>query len=278
LAVNSKIEWTDHTFNPWLGCTKVSPGCDNCYAESWSKRSGLVKWGSHARKRTTDAYWRGPLVWNSRAGDFARLHNRRQRVFCASLADVFDNQIDPAWRFDLFLLIKQCDQLDWLLLTKRPQNILKMLPPDWGRGYSNVWIGTTAEDQIRFDQRWPYLSAVPSLVRFISYEPAIGALRLNALGPPHPDWIITGGESGGRSRELDPQWIRDLISDCRGFGVAPFHKQWGTYGNNPLVREIGLSVADARARDPYGKGGGLLDGEIVRQFPIAGRILSRTAA
>jgi protein gp37 len=168
--------------------------------------------------------------------------------------------------------------LDWLLLTKRPQNILKMLPPDWGRGYSNVWIGTTAEDQIRFDQRWPYLAAVPSLVRFISYEPAIGALRLNALGPPHPDWIITGGESGGRSRELDPQWIRDLISDCRGFGVAPFHKQWGTYGNNPLVREIGLSVADARARDPYGKGGGLLDGEIVRQFPIAGRILSRTAA
>jgi protein gp37 len=217
-----------------------------------------VKWGSHARKRTTDAYWRGPLVWNSRAGDFARLHNRRQRVFCASLADVFDNQIDPAWHFDLFLLIKQCDQLDWLLLTKRPQNILKMLPPDWGRGYSNVWIGTTAEDQIRFDQRWPYLAAVPSLVRFISYEPAIGALRLNALGPPHPDWIITGGQSGGRSRELDPQWIRDLISDCRGFGVAPFHKQWGTHGNNPLVREIGLSVADVRARDPYGKGGGLL--------------------
>src|ERR1700730_3971089 len=148
-----------------------------------------------------------PLVWNSRAGDFARLHNRRQRVFCASLADVFDNQIDPAWRFDLFLLIKQCDQLDWLLLTNRPQNILKMLPPVWGRGYSNVWIGTTAEDQIRFDQRWPYLAAVPSLVRFISYEPAIGALRLNALGPPHPDWIIIGGESGGRSRELDPQSV-----------------------------------------------------------------------
>jgi protein gp37 len=100
-----------------------------------------VKWGSHARKRTTDAYWRGPLVWNSRAGDFARLHNRRQRVFCASLADVFDNQIDSAWHFDLFLLIKQCDQLDWLLLTKRPQNILKMLPPDWGRGYLHIPYG-----------------------------------------------------------------------------------------------------------------------------------------
>jgi hypothetical protein len=101
MGTNSKIEWTDHTFNPWLGCTKVSPGCDHCYAEGWSKRSGLVKWGNHARRRTSDNYWKGPVVWNAAANEFERRHERRQRVFCASLADVFDNQVPLAWRAEL---------------------------------------------------------------------------------------------------------------------------------------------------------------------------------
>jgi protein gp37 len=206
------------------------------------------------------------LVWNARATEFDRQFRRRQRVFCASLADVFDNQVDPAWRSDLFALIRRCDRLDWLLLTKRPQNIVKMLPADWGSGYPNVWLGTTAEDQLRFNQRWPYLAAAPTVIRFVSYEPAIGSLRLIGDGP-YPDWIIAGGESGGDARELDPQWVRDLLADCRRLGVAPFHKQWGTYRSNPLVREQGLCLADAKARDPYGKGGGLIDGELVRQFP-----------
>jgi protein gp37 len=252
----------------------VSPGCDHCYAESWSKRSGLVKWGDHARRRTSDGYWKGPLAWNAQAKGFERRHRRRQRVFCASLADVFDNQVPAEWRTDLFVLIRECRELDWLLLTKRPQNMRKMLPDDWGDGYSNVWLGTTAEDQTRFDQRWPHLEHATAVVKFISYEPAIGPLRLPSTGP-YPDWLISGGESGGGARVMNPQWARDIIQDCSQHGVAAFHKQWGSNNNNPLVVEQGMSVKLAARRDRHGKGGGLVDGDLVRQFPSVAREVSR---
>jgi protein gp37 len=265
---NSKIEWTDHTFNPWIGCQHVSPGCDHCYAEAMmDHRYGKVEWGPHGeRKRTSEGTWNKPRKWNAEARAFKREHGRRPRVFCASLADVFDNQVDPTWREDLFALIRKCKRLDWLLLTKRPQNIIKMLPVDWGSGYPNVWLGVTAEDQAHFDQRWRILQNVPARIKFISYEPALGPLRLPKKGPL-PDWLISGGESGGGARPLDPQWIRDIIEDCYRGGVAPFHKQWGTYPNNPLVLEDGESIADAKATDKFGKGGGLLDGLLVREFP-----------
>jgi len=271
MAENSKIEWTDHTFNPWLGCTNVSPGCDHCYAESWSKRSGLVKWGNSPRRRTSEPYWRAPLKWQGAAASFHALHGRRQRVFCASLADVFDNQVDAKWRFYLFSLIDLTPALDWLLLTKRPQNAGKMLPKDWGeRGRPNVWLGTTAEDQDRYNLRWPLLSKIPAAVRFVSYEPAIGPLRLR--DGVQPDWLISGGESGRGARPMNPQWVRDLIADCLLKGVAPFHKQWGTYRNNPMVTENGMTVKEAERRDLNGKGGGLLDGQLYRQFPNNPRI------
>ena len=267
MAQDSKIEWTDHTFNPWIGCTNISPGCDHCYAESWSKRSGLVKWGRNPRRRTSEPYWRAPLKWQAGAAVFEARYGRRQRVFCASLADVFDNKADKSWRKDLFDLIVASPALDWLLLTKRPQNISKMLPSDWpSEGMSNVWLGTTAEDQERFDQRWPVLAAIPAARRFISYEPAIGPLRLSADGP-QPDWLISGGESGHGARPMNPQWARDVIDDCKRLGVAAFHKQWGAFRNNPLCFEQGLSAKDAEALDAHGKGGGLLDGELYRRFP-----------
>jgi protein gp37 len=267
MAQNSKIEWTDHTFNPWVGCTNVSPGCDHCYAESWSKRSGLVKWGNSPRRRTSEAYWRAPLKWQAGAPAFRAQHGRRQRVFCASLADVFDNQADAKWRADLFALIAATPSLDWLLLTKRPQNIKKMLPEDWGKhGRHNVWLGTTAEDQARFDQRWPILGKIPASVRFISYEPAIGALRLHE-GAVQPDWLISGGESGHGARAMNPRWARDIIRDCNRLGVAPFHKQWGSIKNNPLVVEQGMDARVAAATDTHGKGGGLVDGRLWREFP-----------
>ena len=182
---NSKIEWTDHTFNPWIGCQKVSPGCDHCYAETMmDHRYGKVEWGPHGeRKRTSVAYWKQPVKWNREAGAFEQKHGHRPRVFCASLADVFDNQAPSAWREDLFELIRKCDQLDWLMLTKRPQNIAKMLPSDWGDGYPNVWLGVTAEDQQHFDQRWKYLQKIPAVIKFISYEPALGPLRLPESRP-----------------------------------------------------------------------------------------------
>ncbi|KPH80510.1 DUF5131 family protein [Bosea vaviloviae] len=266
MAENSAIEWTDHTFNPWTGCTNVSPGCDHCYAESWSKRSGHVKWGNNPRKRTTAQYWKVPAVWEANATAFYKLKGRRQRVFCASLADVFDNQAEPGWRSDLFALIAATPSLDWLLLTKRPQNVKKMLPSDWKDGYSNVWLGLTAEDQVRFDQRWKHLSAIPASVRFISYEPAIGPLRI-VDAPVQPDWLISGGESGNGARIVEADWIRQIDADCAAGGVAHFFKQWGTYGNNPLVCESGIPLAEAKIADPHGKGGGLLDGAIHRRFP-----------
>jgi protein gp37 len=168
MGENSKIEWCDHTFNPWVGCTKISPACDHCYAESWSKRSGLVEWGNHPRRRTAENKWKNPPKWNAAAHAFEREHGYRPRVFCASLADVFDIQVPLSWRADLFALIRVRRRLDWLLLTKRPQNILKMLPKDWGDGYKNVWLGVTAENQSYLDQRWRILQRIPAVIRFIS--------------------------------------------------------------------------------------------------------------
>jgi len=266
MAEGSKIEWTDHTFNPWTGCTKITPGCDHCYAEGWAKRSGHVKWGNHERKRTTTDYWKAPVIWNRNADRFEAANGHRQRVFCASLADVFDNQAEADWRKDLFSLIRQTPRLDWLLLTKRPFNIARFLPDDWGNGYHNVWLGMTAEDQERFDARWQHLASVPAVVRFVSYEPAIGALSI-ADADVKPDWLIVGGESGGGARSMKPAWVRSIVDECRQFGVAPFFKQWGTPKNNPLFATYYYSQDALKVIDPNGKGGGLLDGKIVREFP-----------
>ena len=277
---NSKIEWTDHTFNPWIGCQHVSPGCDHCYAETqnaFRKWNGGT-WGPHApRKRTSEQNWKNPIKWNADARAFKREHDRRPRVFCASLADVFDNQAPSEWRKDLFALIRECRRLDWLMLTKRPQNISKMLPADWGDGYRNVWLGVTAENQTYFDSRWGILQRIPAVVRFISYEPALEPLRLPKHGP-YPDWLISGGESGGGARPLDPQWVRDIMKDCSRRGVAFFHKQWGTYQSNPLVVEQGMSTEEAKSMDKFGKGGGLVDGKLVREFPIRHDSDNRNAA
>ena len=278
MGAKSKIEWTDSTFNPWVGCTKVArargapSACDFCYAEKWAKRSGQVEWGNHPRRRTTEAYWRNPLAWNNRARLFQTEHGRRQRVFCASLSDVFDNQVDPSWRADLFNLIRACDELDWQLLTKRPQNIRKMLPADWGDGYPNVWLGTTTEDARAYKQRAAHLLKVPAAIHFVSYEPAIGPLGELDIDGRSPDWVIIGGESGVRSdlvRLTDPQWARNAIAECRRVGAAPFLKQWGTYKNNPCIVEDGLTEQQAMKIDPpdNGKGGGKLDGSLWREFP-----------
>jgi protein gp37 len=278
MAARSKIEWTDSTFNPWVGCTKIArakdapSACDFCYAEKWAKRSGQVVWGDNPRRRTTEAYWRNPIAWNEHAKVFQAEHGRRQRVFCASLADVFDNQVNPAWRRDLFRLIQTCDQLDWQLLTKRPQNIRKMLPPDWNDGYLNVWLGTTAEDGRAYTQRVPHLLRIPATIHFVSYEPALGPLGQIVIDGRFPDWLIIGGESGVRAdlvRYTNPQWARDAIAECERLGVAPFLKQWGTYQNNPHVVEARASLQQAMHFDPpeNGKGGGKLDGRLWREFP-----------
>lgn len=253
MAENSNIEWTDHTFNPWIGCQKVSPGCDHCYAETWDAR-GLQgqarRWGPHAdRTRTSPGNWNKPRAWNRAAA----AAGKRARVFCASLADVFDNHpsIKDQWRADLWELIAETPHLDWLLLTKRPQNIIKMLPDrynlsiskPWGQGWPNVWLGTTVENQAEADRRIPHLLAVPARVRFLSCEPLLGpvdlteatrsVLRNQSYLNLNLHWVIAGGESGQNARPMNPYWAETLRDQCVAAGVAFHFKQWGEWGPEP---------------------------------------------
>lgn len=252
MAERSAIEWTDSTFNPWVGCTKISPACDHCYAEGWAKRSGQVEWGNHDRRRTSVQNWNLPLRWQREAAAFEREYGRRRRVFCASLADVFDNQVPAEWRHDLWSLIERCWGMDWLLLTKRPQNIEKMLPdaPTWENIRRHVWLGTTVEDQDR-DRNILHLLRHDAAVRFVSYEPALGPLDLSwamshrielagrylERGMFAPgletirtlNWVIAGGESGPQARPSHPDWFRSLRDQCAAAGVPFLFKQWGEY-------------------------------------------------
>lgn len=259
MAENSKIEWCDHTFNPWIGCQRVSPGCDYCYAEMQNAhRKWTPGWGPGApRTRTSTAYWRQPLKWNRDAETAQLIAMRtgvphvRPRVFCASLADVFDKAVPDEWRADLWSLIAVTQCLDWLLLTKRPQNIAKMLPPEWGNGWPNVWLGTTVENQEEADRRIPHLLNVPAAKRFLSCEPLLGPVDLTNIRPPEVksgeahgwsciwtenhvgrpviDWVICGGESGPSARPMHPDWARALRDQCVDARVPFFFKQWGEW-------------------------------------------------
>jgi protein gp37 len=160
---------------------------------------------------------------------------------------VFDNRAPDGARDDLWQLIRATPQLDWLLLTKRPENIAKMLPADWSSGWSNVWLGTTCEDQAHFDRRWPILRAVPAAVRFISYEPALGPL---SIGSARPSWIICGGESGAGARYMESAWARALRDECAAAGVPFFFKQMTgkkTIPDDLLVRQFPTPATTARA-------------------------------
>lgn len=246
MAENSAIAWTDHTHNEWIGCMKVSAGCDNCYAETlMDTRYHRVEWGQRkilgvpgsvgTRIRTSEANRRKPYTWQRKAADFMAQHGRRQRVFCSSLSDVFDNQVPDEWRANLWGTIEDTPGLDWLLLTKRPENILKMIPPKWGAALPrSIWVGVTAENQEMYEKRLRILSDVPAAVHFISYEPAIGPL--NILKRLYPSWIICGGESGKGYRDMDPEWARSLQRQCRIAGVPFFMKQMA--GLKPIPDDL----------------------------------------
>jgi protein gp37 len=201
---------------------RVSPACAHCYAETWANRLGAKIWGRHAPRRFfNDEHWRHPIRWNAEA---KRTLSRR-RVFCASMADLFEAraELNP-WRTRLWPLIEQTPWLDWLLLTKRPQNVQRMTP--WGITWpNNVWLGTTAENQNHGDSRIPHLLESPARIRFLSAEPLLGPLSITKW--QGIDWLIAGGESGHHARPTDPNWIRSLRDECRSLKI-PFHfKQWG---------------------------------------------------
>ena len=281
MAEITKIEWADSTFNPWIGCTKVSPACDNCYAQNlMDRRMGKVKWGAgQPRGRTGVKNWNLPLRWNREpfAGcnecgwrgvpvkrganhhcghcDAVNLSPARSRVFCASLADVFDNEVDPAWRADLFKLIDATPNLDWLLLTKRIGNAEGMyqaaMGPSWADDVawpSNVWLGATVVNQEEADRDIPKLLAVPAAKRFLSIEPMLGPINIepyllstydkaahdDQMAPGLPttdrlDWIIVGGESGPGARPMHPDWVRSVRDQCDAAGVPFMFKQHGDW-------------------------------------------------
>lgn len=260
---NSKIEWTQHTFNPWWGCSKVSEGCANCYAETFSKRTGHGVWGDRAPRRFfADAHWNEPLKWDAAA----EKKGTTERVFCASMADVFERRPDLVeTRARLFTLIRKTRNLRWLLLTKRPGDIIPCIreviaalhsdPLDvadmldeWLRGNPprNVWLGSTAENQPRWDERLPLLKAVPAAVHFVSAEPLLGPID---MGPHRPDWLIVGGESGPKARPMQAAWARSLRDQCHG-PTAFFFKQWGGVRKHDTGR-----VLDGRTWDelPWNK-------------------------
>lgn len=204
------ISWTDHTFNPWWGCTKVSPGCANCYAETFDKRVGGDHWGVGKPRRVfSDKHWREPLKW---AG----------RVFCASMADVFDVEAPEGQRERLWELIRATPNLTWQLLTKRVDGYLTMLPADL-MTEPRIWKGFTAEDQERYDERWDVMRRLSGL-KWVSYEPALGPLTMYKV-LAKPDWIVFGGESGPKHRQCERAWADRLLAECRSYDIPFFMKQ-----------------------------------------------------
>jgi protein gp37 len=290
MAEQTGIQWCDSTMNPWIGCTRVGPGCDFCYAAAhMDTRLGKVKWGAgEQRERTSAAYWKQPERWNAQpffectkcgwrgsekemekhpcgCGRGAMVKARR-RVFCASLADVFDNEVPDSWRHDLFALIGNTPNLDWLLVTKRIGNAKDMLP--WGKiltgdlpPWPNVWLGATVVNQQEANRDIPKLLDTPAALRFLSMEPLLGPVDLSPFlapvccgnpvadyggeymgqrevvpsccGNPNPSplsWVIVGGESGPKARPFDLAWCAQIVRDCQTAGVPVHVKQ---LGDNP---------------------------------------------
>lgn len=237
MGEGTKIEWADHTFNPWWGCAKVSPGCEHCYAEAWAKRTGHGVWGKNSPRRFFgEKHWAEPLKWNAAA----EREGVRKRVFCASMADVFEDRrdLDDA-RLELFSLIDKTPWLDWLLLTKRPENIVPIMEivshGNFGEVWNfkdhlkNVWLGTTAENQAYWDKRVPLLMGIPATIHFVSVEPLLGPIEPKLIGASwwDPEWVIVGGESGPKARPINPEWVEAMRDYCEFYGIPFFFKQWG---------------------------------------------------
>lgn len=281
MSATTGIEWADSTFNPWIGCTKVSPACDHCYAENYAKRTGQSSLWAGERRRTMASNWRAPVRWNAkrfmqcgecgwrgecdaeligcgRCGSSVSMNDARRRVFCASLADVFDNEVPREWRYDLLWLISNTPNLDWLLLTKRVGNAARMLNDEcarmgfpWPQKWPNVWLGATICNQEEADRDIPKLLATPAAKRFLSVEPLLGHICLNKIRHPETGmhmsalhrqydgnfydsvaqvgWVICGGESGPNARPMHPHWVRDLRDQCADAGVPFLFKQWGEW-------------------------------------------------
>lgn len=336
MGQHTEISWCDSTFNGWEGCEKVSPGCAHCYAEARNHRFGLDNWGpGKPRRRTSEANWRKPLAWNKHGwicDECGTDHQKqtacesaighRPRVFCSSLSDWLDDQVQIEWLDDLLKLIHDTPNLDWLLLSKRPENWrgrlaraagyrqgslrlcdeVSAMMIRWLDGFApaNVWIGTTCEDQKRADERIPELLKIPAKVRFLSCEPLLEEIDIEAdlddicdggyvLGSAPIHWVICGGESSANNREpnirpMHPDWARSLRDQCQAAGVPFLFKQWGDWLHTPegfsaMTKERMFLTPDGKRNDGTGPrsatmsrvgkkaAGRLLDGREWNEFP-----------
>jgi protein gp37 len=266
------IEWTHHTWNPFVGCSIVSAGCTNCYAMAQAYRLehafGFNAYQGTTRKVKDAVVWTGRVNRSSDAKMTEPLRiTAPSLIFVNSMSDFWHDKAKDAWRAEALEVMRAAPRHRFQVLTKRPENIapimarmgLTSLP-------ENLWLGCTLEDG-RVAERAPILARVPARIRFLSIEPItarVGPLDLSGI-----DWIITGGESGRRPRPNRPEWTREVRDQAEAGAIAFFHKQWGTYSSNPLVAEQGLAEAEAELADPpgNGKGGALLDGRLWRAFP-----------
>lgn len=305
MGMNSKIEWTDHTWNPWRGCTKVSPGCDNCYMFRDAVRFGL---DASIFTRSARQTFISPFSKRYKSGD---------KVFVCSWSDFFHPAADE-WRAEAWDIINTRDDLIFQILTKRPERIIKCLPPDWGEGWPNVWLGVTAENQEQTDERIPRLLSTQAVKRFVSIEPMLGEIRIEqyvqlfgtnflpehfnqfgwkydewsggfvgpGIGDPvyasksGIDWVIVGGETGPNARPMHPDWVRSIRDQCQAAGVSFFFKQWGEWSPGYFEHGNELSYNDICVAQQYewpegyasfrvGRriAGCLLDGREWKEFP-----------
>jgi protein gp37 len=298
MSENTNIEWADHTYNHWIGCKAISPACDNCYAADWAKR-----YGRDFSVRTRTKTGRDPILWNNKHEEFFAKHGRRQRVFCNSLSDVFDNEVDPQWRAELFSIIAITPNLDWLILTKRIGNVKSMVPTEFLTGSeaegipANVWLGATICNQEEADRDVLKLLATPAAKRFLSIEPMLSAIDLTGeyltaklgrypfkgLPAEHRtklidmlDWVICGGESGKNARPMHPDWVSGLRDQCAAANVPFLFKQWGEW--SPRVNSLYLQAKptkthifrDGLLADHIGKktAGRMLDGAEHNGVPV----------
>jgi protein gp37 len=286
---DSKIEWTNHTFNPWRGCTKVSEGCTHCYAETLSHRNPSVLgfWGdAGTRVIASESAWGEPIKWDRKA----KKAGERHRVFCASLADVFENReelVQPRER--LFATIQATPGLDWLLLTKRPQNIASMATEALGWDVAthgtppNIWLGTSVENRKHGLLRIDRLRKIPATIRFLSVEPLLEDLGEIDLTGIH--WVIVGGESGHGARPMHPDWVRAIRDQCVADRVPFFFKQWGdvmSVLNEDMPEDVYQGIDAAINLSGYGgnpwfrvgkkRAGRMLDGREWSEFPVTNPI------
>lgn len=294
MSKNTKIEWATHSWSPWRGCTKVSPGCANCYAEKLSHRNPAVlgEWG-RGKPRVLSKSWGDPIRWDAEAAKTGA----RPRVF-PSLCDWLDEEVPVLWLGRFLYLISETPNIDWLLLTKRPELFIRRMADAadetmpgagfggrWldGNAPHNVWFGVSVEDQQRAEERIPLLLEIPARIRWLSVEPLLGPVNVGRWCRPRwsgklsergtrplesecLDWVVIGGESGPKSRLCNVGWIEDIIGQCKGAGVPVFVKQLGVN-----VVWTGIGGVEHRWIGIHPKGGEpseWLEHLRVREFPV----------